>query len=444
MMNERKIVIEILYDIFRDNAYTNLALNKAFKKHLSLSQEQKNLVSELVCGVTERKITLDYIISSFSSIKINKISLNVLNVLRSGVYQLLFLDRIPASAAVNESVKLAKTYGGQRSTGFVNAVLRNIERNKGNLAFPKDKIEFLSVYYSYPQKLTNLLVNKFGYEFCEDLFESFNKRFPLTVRCNTLKTTPEKLVDELSSCGAKADFYVNDRFMNLDYALEVSNIKNLEKINPFTDGKFYVQDISTMLTTEALNPQKGDLVIDVCAAPGGKTTHIAEKMMNTGKILAFDIYEHRLELINENLKRLGITNCDTCIADSTVLNEKYINSADRVLVDAPCSGLGIIGKKPDIKYQRTPEDIEALAETGFTILSNASRYVKPGGTLVYSTCTIIDTENEDVVNRFLESCGGEFSLEPLNIVKAENPGYITLYPNVDGVDGFFICKLKKR
>lgn len=443
-MNERKIAVEILYEIFQNDAYVNIALSKTFKKYANLSSDKKGLITEIIFGVTERKLTLDYIISQFSSVKINKISLNILNVLRSGIYQLLFLDKIPVSASVNESVKLAKAFGGQRSAGFVNAILRNIDRNRQNISYPQDKSTFLSVYYSYPIDLINLFVSKFGYNFTEELLKAYSQRKPLTIRCNTLKTTPEKLIEELISNGIDAVSYVNKQFESLDYALQVKKIKNIEKLKSFTDGKFYVQDVAAMLVTEVLAPKAGDIVIDVCAAPGGKTTHIAEKMQNKGQIIAFDIYEHKIKLINENLQRLGITICDTLRADAAILNPEYIQTADCVLVDAPCSGLGIIGKKPDIKYQRVISDIEALSDISYSILVNASKYVKSGGTLVFSTCTIIDTENEMVVNRFLKENGNEFYLEQIKDINIKNQGYITLYPHINNIDGFFICKFKKR
>jgi len=442
-MNERKIASKILYEIEHNSAYINIALLNALEND-NFSPQEKGFISELVHGVTERRITIDYIISQFSKLKLNKIATNVLNAIRLGVYQICYMDKIPESAAVNESVKLAKSVGGQKSGGFVNAILRNVIRNKDNIAYPTDKIEYLSVYYSYPFELVKLFITEFGYEFTEEIFQSFYEKKPVTLRCNTLKTTPEKLCMDLKNSGIDASIYHNEKFPKLNYALSVNKIRNMEKLTSYLNGEFYVQDIAAMLVSDVLNPKSGDIVIDMCSAPGGKTTHIAQKMDNKGTIYAFDVYEHKIKLINDNAKRLGIDICKATLQDSSVLNEEYIEKADCVLVDAPCSGLGIIGRKPDIKYQRRVTDIHQLAELSFKILSSAARYVKPGGTLVFSTCTIERTENEEVVNKFIEKFGDEFYFERINEIDKENNGYLTLYPNTDGTDGFFICKLKKR
>lgn len=442
-MNERKIAARVLDDIESNGAYINIALEKALDNE-ELKPYEKGFVSELVHGIVERKITIDYIISSFSSIKINKIAPKVLTAIRIGLYQIMFMDKVPVSAAVNESVKLAKKFGGQRAGGFVNGLLRNIERSKDNIAYPENILERLSVCYSYPIEIIRLFVNEFGEEFTEEMLRANNSKRPLTLRCNLLKTSPEKLIESLRGEGVEARVYKNDKFPSLDYAVEVNKIKNMKALDSFQKGEFYVQDIAAMLVAETLSPKAGDTVIDVCAAPGGKTTHIAEKMQNIGKVIAFDIYKHKLDLINDNARRLGISICDTFLQDAAQLNEDYINYADCVLVDAPCSGFGIIGKKPDIKYQRKPDDVKELAVISLSILKNASKYVKSGGVLVYSTCTVLSEENEKNIERFLEENGDEFTLERIECISADNEGFVTLYPHIDGVDGFFICKLRKR
>ncbi len=442
-MNERKIAARVLDDIETNGAYINIALEKALSDG-ELKPYEKGFVSELVHGVTERRITIDYVISEFSSVKLYKIAPKVLTALRIGVYQLMFMDKVPPSAAVNESVKLAKKYGGQRVGGYANGVLRNIERNKNNIPYPTDDLRRLSVYYSYPVEIVNMFLDEFGVEFTESmLFANCEKR-PLTLRCNQLKISAENLVDSLNNEGVDAKVYQNSRFPNLNCGIEVDKIKNIKTLQSFKNGEFYVQDIAAMLVAEVLNPKENSVVIDMCAAPGGKTTHIAEKMHNKGKVLAFDIYEHKLNLINDNANRLGISICETHLQDATKLNEKYIDFADYVLVDAPCSGFGIIGKKPDIKYQRKPEDVVALADISLSILKNAGKYVKQGGTLVFSTCTIMKAENEEVIMKFLQEANEGFYLEAIDEVAIENQGFITLYPHVDKVDGFFICKMKKR
>lgn len=442
-MNERKIAVKILYEIEQNNAYTNIILSKTFKNGDFLPEE-KGFITELVHGVTERKITLDYVISKFSSVKINKISTNILNVLRIGIYQIFYMNKIPVSAAVNESVKLAKVYGGHKTGGFVNAVLRNAERNIENISYPDQRNQFLSVFYSYPMELVDFFVKEFGFDFTEQMLKSNSERKSLTIRCNALKTTPDKLVENLRKDGINAKVYENPNFPEMDYAIVVDKIKNIDSLQSFKNGEFYVQDVAAMLVCDILDPKSGNTVIDMCAAPGGKTTHISEKMLNKGQVYAFDIYEHKLSLIKENALRLGIDICDCQLRDATKLYNEYINKADCVLVDAPCSGLGIIGKKPDIKYQRTVEDINALADISFSILCNGAEYVKDGGTLVFSTCTITKAENENVVEKFLDKYGESFCLEPITQINKENCGYVTLYPHIDNVDGFFICKFKKR
>lgn len=443
-MNERKIASNILYEIEYNGAYTNIAVSKAFENIKNLTSEEKGFLSELVHGVTEHRMKIDYIISQFSNIKIKKIAPKVLNALRLGIYQILYMDRIPPSAAVNESVKLAKIAGGQRSGGFVNGILRSIIRNKDNINYPEEPNQYLSVYYSYPIELIDFFLDEFGFEFTEDMLEAFDKHHPVTIRCNTLKTSVDKLRTDLAKNGISAKQINNKDFPRLDYALSTERMRNIERLSSYKNGEFYIQDIAAMLVAEVLDPQKGDTVIDMCAAPGGKTTHIAEKMENEGIVYAFDIYEHKIKLINENASRLGLDICESKIQDSSVLNEKYIHKADRVLVDAPCSGFGIMGRKPDIKYHRQIADIYSLAELSFKILSNGSHYVKSGGTLVFSTCTITREENERVVERFLDEFGQEFYLDPIEQIKKPNEGYITLYPHIDGTDGFFICKFKKR
>lgn len=442
-MNERKVAARVLNEIDANGAYINIALEKALDEG-ELKPYEKGLVSELVHGVTERKITIDYVISTFSSVKINKISPKILTALRIGVYQLMYMDKVPASAAVNESVKLAKKYGGQRAGGFVNGLLRNVERKKNQVSYPEDDLNRLSICYSYPIEIIKMFIDEFGVKFTEEMLIANNAKKPLVLRCNLLKTSAEKLVDSLADEGIDAKVYRNDKFPCLNYALEADKIKNIKSLVSFKKGEFYVQDIAAMLAVEVLNPKRGDTVIDVCAAPGGKTTHIAEMMQNKGKVIAFDIYDHKLNLINENTERLGISICETQLQDATKLNGQYINYADCVLVDAPCSGFGIIGKKPDIKYQRKPGDVKELAEISFSILKCASQYVKSNGTLVFSTCTIMKSENEDVIERFLKEADNEFYLETIDNIKIENSGFITFYPHIYGVDGFFICKMKKR
>ncbi len=442
-MNERKTAAKILYDIEYNGAYTNIAITNAFREG-EFSPVEKGFVSELVHGVTEKRITVDYIISQFSSLKINKIAPKVLTALRIGVYQIYFMDKVPPSAAVNESVKLAKAGGGLRCGGFVNGVLRSILRNKDEISYPKEKNRYLSVCYSYPLEIVEMLLGEFGFDFTENMLKAFNSHHAVTLRCNTVKTTPSDLQKSLADDGVDTSIYQNTAFPCINYALQTDRIKSIDKLTSYEKGEFYIQDVAAMLVAEVLNPKSGDTVIDMCAAPGGKTTHIAEKMQNRGVVHAFDIYDHKIKLINDNAKRLGLDICRASVWDASVLNEGYIEKADCVLVDAPCSGFGIMGRKPDIKYQRNVSDCAELAKLSGKILNNAAKYVKSGGTLVFSTCTIGKTENENVVEGFLSDNGESFYLEPIEQIKKENVGYVTLYPHIDFTDGFFICKFRKR
>jgi len=423
MQNPREAALLALYEIEYDGAYSNMAVKAALPK--LDDNRDKGLVTQLVYGVVRRKLTLDYIISRYSKVKIKKLSKYVLILLRMGVYQLYFTDKIPESAAVNESVKLAKKYCG-KSAGFVNGILHSVIRGKDTLEYPKDKIENLSVRYSFPEEMVELFWET---GFCQELLEALNKEPETTVRVNTLKNEELETQCEISPVfdGAKI-LKGTDVAQNPDYQ----------------KGRIIPQDIAAMMAAIALSPKPDDTCIDMCAAPGGKTTHLAELMENRGKIYAFDIHPHKIEIINKNAERMGISIIEAKLGDALELNKELVEEADKVLCDVPCSGLGIIRRKPDIKWNK--DNIEALPEIQYQILENASKYLKPGGELVYSTCTILKRENEDVVLRFLEE-NQDFELSSIDLpgkLKRENKGYITLYPNIDGTDGFFICKIKRK
>ncbi len=423
MQNPREAALLALYEIEYGGAYSNMVVKDVLPK-LEDSRD-KGLVTQLVYGVVRRKLTLDYIISRYSKVKIKKLSKYVLLILRMGVYQLYFTDKIPESAAVNESVKLAKKYCG-KSAGFVNGILHSVIRGKDTLEYPKDKIENLSIKYSFPEEMVELFWDT---GFCEELLEALNGEPETTIRVNTLKK------EELETECEVSPLYSSARI------LKGTDIAN----NPdYLKGRIIPQDIGAMMAGLALSPKPGEVCIDMCAAPGGKTTHLGELMENNGKIYAFDIHPHKIAIINKNAERMGISIIDAKVGDASKLNTELVSKADKVLADVPCSGLGIIRRKPDIKWNK--DDIEALPEIQYKILENASKYLKPGGELVYSTCTILKRENEDVVMRFLEE-NQEFELIKMELpekLARENKGYITLYPNIDGTDGFFICKMKRK
>lgn len=439
-VNARKLCADALFSVYKSSSYLSEVLAVIRRKY-DISPADMRFVNELTHGVLKYKIRIDYIISKTSDIRLKKISDYVLCVLETAVYQILFMDRVPNEAAVDEAVKLIKNSRQNKAAGFVNAVLRRIAENGGNVIYPDDELENFSTYCSIPLWLAKRWSDRLGMNNAKALAKAMLGKSELTLRCNLLKTTPSNLITGLKESGIEARLY-NNPASKIDYVLECSNMNNLDKIPQYQSGEFYVQDFAASLTVEVLSPESGETVIDMCAAPGGKTTHIAEKMGNIGRVLAFDMHEHKISRISENAERLGIDIVYPAVGDGTVFNEKLRNIADRVLVDAPCSGLGVLRKKPDIKYFRKEEDIGCLAEIGARILENAAEYLKPGGLLVYSTCTVEPEENEYAVEAFLKKhC--KFSLEPIEEYNKPNNGTLTLYPHTDGCDGFFICKLRK-
>lgn len=432
MANTRETALLILYEIYQNGAYSNMALKNALASS-EYSSQDKAFITNLVYGTVKRRITLDYVISQFSKIKLKKMSAYILNILRMGIYQIMFTDKIPESAAVNESVKLARRYGHSASAGFVNGVLRTVVRERKNIKYPKDRIEYLSVKYSFEKELAKMWIDDFGDEFAEALMRASNIEPQMVLRVNTLKISPEDLSQRLDNVKISE---------HLPYAL-ISGGFDVAGNEYYKNGYFTVQDLSAMTASAVLEPFEGCSVIDVCAAPGGKTTHLAQLMNNKGSITAFDIHEHKTDIIMKNAQRMGIDIINAVCFDSTNLCEDLIETADRVLCDVPCSGLGIIRRKPDIKNNPLPDD--DFYNMQYTILENASRYLKSGGELVYSTCTINRRENKDIINRFLENNSNFETMDISEITsRAEGKrGYVTYYPT-DGMDGFFICKMKKK
>lgn len=443
----REVALKILYDIDEKGAYSNISINRYFSGN-KLKDLDKTFITELVYGTIKRKLTLDWVIGKFSSIKLSKISPWIINILRMGTYQLLFTDKIPETAACNESVKLAKRYGHSASSGFVNAILRNIAKNKSNIKYPekdKDILKFLSVKYSYPEWIIKKWIDSYGESFTEELLISNNETPELSIRVNTNKISRDDLIEELHKSGYDT---IKGKYIN--ESLIIKNPDSIANMESYKKGFFQVQDESSMLVAKVLDPKPGELVIDVCSAPGGKATHIAELMKNKGMVIARDIHEHKIKLIESASKRLGLENIRTELFDATTVDKSYIHKADRVLVDAPCTGLGIIRRKPDIKWERSTYDAENIIELQKKILHASSTYVKTGGTLVYSTCTINHDENEKVVMSFINE-NKFFKLEDISEYLPENlhkdeakKGYMQLFPNVDRIDGFFIARLIRK
>ncbi len=447
--NERELAVNVLIDIFENGFYGNIALRKTLNGCDGLLPRQKAFVTELVNGTLRNVILLDYIINNISDTSTEKMKPLILNTLRISVFQMKFLDRVPVSAVCNEAVSLVKRRGLQRLSGFVNGVLRNIARRMNEIPFPSEKKspeQYLSIKYSYSTWLVRHFLSVMSLAEVEAMFAVNNTAPRLTLCCNTIKATRDDVreallresqgVTEVETCAA------NER------ALFVNGISGVSDSPAFKDGLFHVMDLGSMLAVDVLDPHPGETVIDVCAAPGGKSFYMAGLMGNVGRIYSRDIYEHKIELIKAGAERLGIAIITAQKMDAAVFDPGGGSViADRILVDAPCSGFGIVRKKPEIKYTKTPEDIDALVKLQREILQTSARYLKPGGILVYSTCTISPRENEENVKWFTENF--PFELEPFRIglngdeqPGDEQPGYVQLLPSRD-MDGFFIAKLRK-
>lgn len=417
MKSARETALLILCKTEYQGAYPNLEL-----KHMppEMEKRDKALVTNLVYGVLSRKLTLDYILEQYSKLKIKKLSRYIHQIVRMGIYQMLFMDKIPEGVAVDESVKLARRYGHGGSAGYVNGLLRTIARSK--IQYPEDGILRLSVLYSFPEWICRKWITEFGYDFTEEMLKGMDTVPQLTLRPNRLKTTPEHLAELLREQGVQAEISGN---AVISSGLEVG------KDSLYRQGMYTVQDRAAMAAVEELNPQPGETVLDLCAAPGGKTTYMAERMENRGRILAFDVYEHKIDLIRENAARLGIGIIEAKIGDTQQCDSSLVGIADKILCDAPCSGWGILRRKPDIKWNRKPEDDFPTLQ--LKILTNAAQYLKNRGQLLYSTCTVEREENEGVTNAFLKENGGFQKVYEK-----------TFYPHIDGTDGFYICKLEKK
>ena len=430
----RALALQILNRTDSAGQYTNLALDAALKKS-NLSAPDKALTTILVYGVTERRLTLDYLADALSSRPMESLDGTVRNLVRMGLYQLRYLDRIPAHAAVSETVSLAP----RRARGFVNAVLREYTRRGNDVPFPDraaDPYHYLSVTYSIPVPLCKKLTEIFGTERAESVMEAFGHAPPVTLRVNTLKISPEQFFSELCALG-----YRVHGFDALDTALRVSDF--VPSGSPqLALGQAFVQDLASQICVEVLDAQPGDFVIDACACPGSKTFGTAIKMRNEGKILACDLHQSKLSLILSGAERLGISIIEVRERDARAHDPALVNKADRVLCDVPCSGFGVLAKKPEIRYKDL-SDAAALPDIQFAILESCCKYVKDGGVLVYSTCTIFPEENEQNMQKFLRK-HPEFVAEDFCVGNiCSESGMLTLTPDVHGTDGFFIAKLRK-
>lgn len=442
----REVALKTLYRINNEGAYSNIALDEEISKNAQkLNAKDIGLISEIVYGVITWKLTIDEIIKKYSKIRLKKISPWILDILRLSIYQIVFLDKIPKSAAVNEGVNLAKRYGHRSSSGFANAILRKVEKQDyEDFKNIKDEKERLSKQYSMPLWIIEELMGEgLELEKIEEICISSNIRPKVSIRINTLKTNKEELKHILENENIKATDGILKDFLVLDKA------KNIEKLESFKNGLFTVQDEAAGLTSLILDPKKGESILDACSSPGGKTTYIAQLVENEGQIIAFDIHEHRTRLVEQNAKRLGVNIIETKVQDASKFEEKYVNKFDKILLDVPCLGMGVLKRKPDIKWQKKKEDVKEISEIQYKILENCTKYLKPKGELVYSTCSILKEENENLIKRFLQK-NKEFKLEKIENIEEEffkkylkNEQFLQVYQNKK-TDGFFICKLLKK
>lgn len=429
-INSRELVLDVLLAVTRDGEYSHIVIRNTLDKYRYLSKQERSFIKRLCEGTLEHMIWIDYVLNQFSSVPVNKMKPVIRCILRSSVYELKYMNAVPVSATCNEAVKLAQKRGFRNLKGFVNGVLRNISRNLDAVVLPDRKskpLEYLSVVYSMPIWILELWQNSYTMEQIEGFLEGFLAEMPIAIRVNPLKTTKEELEKELKAV------QVQVRETELEDVLFIDNYDSLERIPAFAAGKFHVQDLSSMQVGLWANPPKGSYVLDVCAAPGGKSLQMAELMQGTGRVEARDLTEHKVLLIQENLRRCQLSNICAIQADARKLDESILEKADFVIADLPCSGLGVIGKKSDIKYKINKKSCEELAALQREILHTVGQYVKPGGILIYSTCTINPGENEENVAWFLKE-HPEFYLEKQQ----------QLLPQKGICDGFFLAKMGKR
>ena len=445
-LSARRIALEVLYKIEVKNAYSRVALDSALSSH-ELSKQDRALVTELVYGVIRHLNTLDWVLNTYSfKRKIEEFSPYVRNILRLGAYQLMYLDRIPAYAAINEAVEMSKEFEHSGIVSVVNGVLRAVSDNIKNIVYPdqqKNLSHYLSIKYSHPQWLITRWLSRFGEKETVQLCEVNNQAPPLSIRTNTLKTSREELIRILE----EKDLKVEESSV-APGGLKISDFASLTQLESFRKGLFTVQGESSQVISYILAPKPGETVLDACAAPGGKTTHMAELMKNKGSIIALDIRKPRLEMIKENCLRLGVTNVKAKLLDATKASSLYSKRVDRCLVDAPCSSLGIIQSQPEVRWNRDyRETLVKMPQVQYAILDEVSLCVKPKGVLVYAVCSLEPEEDERVIEKFLK----ERPLFHLESVKSYLPvskeelvdenGFLKIYPHRHRMDGMFACRM---
>ncbi|MCW6064104.1 16S rRNA (cytosine(967)-C(5))-methyltransferase RsmB [Clostridium sporogenes] len=441
MDNAREVALDVLKAVLYEGAYSNIVLNKKLNKS-NLKDNDKALITEIVYGTLKYKETLDIIIQSYLRNPIKTMDKNIANILRITIYQIRYLDKIPSFAAVNEAVEMSKKISIKYSK-LVNGVLRNYIRTYKNKKFYNDRnnLEKFSFIYSYSKWLIKIFISQYGIEIAEKILKGLNERPNITVRVNNLKIDYDEAFEKLGEYG----YNIEEGYICPE-AIQIIKGKNIEKNPLFIEGDITVQDESAMLVAPSMELTEESIVLDLCSAPGGKTTHISEIINNKSKIYAYDVHENKLSLIEDNAKRLGANNIETNVSDASIFNKKLKEKADRVLIDVPCSGLGIIRKKPEIKWTKNEKEIRNIIDIQRKIMNNGASYLKEGGILLYSTCTLNKEENEENINWFLKK-HKNFKIEPLYYGDVDNiiyhkEGFVSILPN-DKMDGFFIAKLKK-
>lgn len=444
-INAREASFLALNRVEDEGAFINLALAEVLNAH-QMDPRDKRLAAEITYGVVTYKMTLDWLISQAAGRPVSKLDKLVLTILRIGFYQLFYLDRVPESAACNATVELIKKSKKKGLAPFVNGVMRGALRKKETFSWPvreTDEVAYLSLKYAHPHWLVSRWVSRLGSEETEALLAANNKQAPLSIRTNTLRVTRGELIEALEEQGVKA---VPGEVTPEDVILEGGGM--LTGLKSYRSGYFQVQGESAMLTSRILDPAPGEQVLDGCSAPGGKTTHMAQLMENQGQIIALDIYPHRLKLVDANCRRLGVTIVRTECLDVREATVELVGLFDCILLDVPCSGFGVIRRKPDLKWRRKEEDIKELANVQKAILNAAAEILKPGGIMVYSTCTNEPEETDEVITSFLSS-HSDYRVVPLDTYLPQSwqvptgEHGIHLYPHIHGVDGFFISRLQR-
>ena len=443
MDKAREVAAKVLQSVHEQGAYANVALVQELRRS-KLTETDRRFATELSYGAVKAGETLDWILRRYVNRPLKKIPPMIREILRLGIYQIFYMDRVPDSAACNESVELTKKYSHAGTVKFVNAVLRTAVREPEKAKFPTGKgkeTEHLSLEYCHPQWMVKRWIKEFGYEEAKALCAFNNGQPVLSLRANTLRISRDALLERLKAEGVEV---VPSRWA--PEGILCTSHGSLDALESLQQGDCQVQDESSMLVAHVLSPEAGEFIIDACSAPGGKATHMAALMGNQGRILACDIYEHKIKRIEENASRLGIRIIEASLMDAREIGAKYRGQADRVLVDAPCSGLGVLRRKPDARWNKQPDLLKELPELQLSILESAAEAVKPNGVLVYSTCTIEGEENQKVVEKFLGKHGDFFledagSLLPCGSRKEK---MVQLYPQRDGIDGFFIARMGRK